>query len=1057
AGDPAFVPEPNEKDIDGEPRVFCTRVDIGADEYVGGLKPTADAGPDQFFKAIVAVTLDGTGSFVCDSCAVMEFSWTQAAGPDVTLSDAAAGRPTFVPEVEAEYRFELVVSDGLKTSEPDQVLIVVGNRPPVADAGPNTVCRLGQQVHLDGTRSYDPDPGDPLSYAWRQLDGPNVVLHGTDTLAPYYDCNQEGVYAFELVVSDGLDHSRPSVVRVATVEVTVNQQSLYIEISNFNHNGDVSDSKVIYAEGSACDFGWTNECRDLKTGTVISFDGGGLDTQPKIDGELVVWFGGPEFGEPWYHEPLNTSVLVRDLAADENIILREYTMSECYTHPVISGRKVVWLEHHNLDTQPLGSPQANNWWNTPYDICGADITNLDNPVYFTIDVNVGRRDPYACLTYHSDFDDVIDICGNLVVWEADGDIYGADITDLNGIKVFPVCTSPARQYDPAISGNIVVWVDERNDGGDIYGADISDTENVREFAVITESGDQKEPVIDGCLIVYVDVIDGLYGGGIKACCLTKHYGALNIDLAGSPYGMGPAIDGETVIWQDSYFGKAQGMVLEVSYSVPDGKVRNLATGKRYDYFQHAINAADPPVQIVAAPAVYEEDFRFKGKNLTVSSTEPNDRLVQAATVLRGTGRGPVVAFTGGEDTSCVLAGFTITGGYEGISCLDAWPAITNCKVTGNTGAGIKSEFSQPRFLAAAIVNCTIVANEGDGVWARGRITPALTNCLIAGNKGAGVDTHQLSVISNCTIVENGLAGISSCNTIVTNSIVWGNCSAQIVNPGLYSVIAHSDVQGGYSGTGNINVDPCFVEPGYWDANGAWVGGDYHLLGASECVDLGDNAAIPPDIADLDADGNTTEPTPCDFDGKLRLEDGDGDGNPLVDMGAYEYFVPPVEVAMRLTPQAVNPESKGNWVKAHFVLPEGYVAEDVDANKPARISEPFEPDVESEYMNVFVNEDGFVEIEAAFDRGEFCGAGIDRGSVEVTVVGSFTTGQKFYGTETVKITTNYLNYLADLAYYWLEAGCGGPDWCDGVDLNQDATVNFVDLALFDGCCIEVIAD
>ncbi|MHC4624459.1 MAG: hypothetical protein ACYS4W_11220 [Planctomycetota bacterium] len=48
-------------------------------------------------------------------------------------------------------------------------------------------------------------------------------------------------------------------------------------------------------------------------------------------------------------------------------------------------------------------------------------------------------------------------------------------------------------------------------------------------------------------------------------------------------------------------------------------------------------------------------------------------------------------------------------------------------------------------------------------------------------------------------------------------------------------------------------------------------------------------------------------------------------------------------------------------------------------------------------------------------------------------------------------------MADLASYRLELGCGKRDWCGGVDLNQDSSVDFVDLALFDGCCIEVIAE
>jgi hypothetical protein len=39
--------------------------------------------------------------------------------------------------------------------------------------------------------------------------------------------------------------------------------------------------------------------------------------------------------------------------------------------------------------------------------------------------------------------------------------------------------------------------------------------------------------------------------------------------------------------------------------------------------------------------------------------------------------------------------------------------------------------------------------------------------------------------------------------------------------------------------------------------------------------------------------NTTEPIPFDLDGNARIVDGNNDGNAVVDMGAYEYFVPPV--------------------------------------------------------------------------------------------------------------------------------------------------------------------
>jgi hypothetical protein len=159
--------------------------------------------------------------------------------------------------------------------------------------------------------------------------------------------------------------------------------------------------------------------------------------------------------------------------------------------------------------------------------------------------------------------------------------------------------------------------------------------------------------------------------------------------------------------------------------------------------------------------------------------------------------------------------------------------------------------------------------------------------------------------------------------------------------------------------------------------------------------------------------------------------------------------------MSFTPQVLNYKSKGRWVKAHFVLPDGYVVGDVDVNRSCELIEPFELDVESEYVKVFVNDEGLVEVEAAFDPRTFCEAGISGEAIEVTVTGSFTDGRQFYGSDMIKIVNNAFSFLATVGSHWLESGCVEPDWCEGLDLNQDSQVNFVDYALNDGCSIEPV--
>jgi len=505
----------------------------------------------------------------------------------------------------------------------------------------------------------------------------------------------------------------------------------------------------------------------------------------------------------------------------------------------------------------------------------------------------------------------------------------------------------------------------------------------------------------------------------------------------------------------------------VAENVQPQVIENVTTATRYDYIQEAIDNAVSGNEIVveAGNWQYFGNIDFKGKNVKLRSTNPADPCVVAATVMRGRGRDPVVNFSSGERIGCVLSGFTITDGNEGIYCRGAAPTITYCRIARNSDAGIKSRYQTGWREAAKIVNCAMVGNDGDGFNATGRITPSLTNCVIAGSKRNGVYA-QKSKITNCTIVGNGLAGITGSDLTIINCIVWGNLQQQIADYYLTCPVAYSDVQGGWTGEGNIDADPCLVSLGYWigvvapntfdpnDPSIVWADGDYHLPAGSPCIDAGNNSAVAADIGDLDADGNTTEPVPCDLGGNPRIVDGNNDGNPVVDMGAYEFFVPPLEVSMKFTPQALNPGSEGNWVKAHFALPEGFGVEDVDTNTPA-VVEP--GGIESDYINVFINEDDLVEIKAAFGRADFCSIVTGHEGIEVTVTGSFTTGQQFYGTDTVKITNNLLKYLAGLASYWLEEGCGKPDWCGGLDLDQDSAVNFVDFALFDGCCIEIITE
>lgn len=142
--------------------------------------PIANAGPDQTVNEGDLVTLDGSGSNDPDGDQ-LTYTWTQLAGPIVTLSDSHAVKPTFTaPDVLSggeTLTFQLTVDDGHLSSDPDAVDITVKNvnHPPAANAGADQTVNGGSLVTLDGSASFDPD-SDPLTYSWLQTAGPLVQV-----------------------------------------------------------------------------------------------------------------------------------------------------------------------------------------------------------------------------------------------------------------------------------------------------------------------------------------------------------------------------------------------------------------------------------------------------------------------------------------------------------------------------------------------------------------------------------------------------------------------------------------------------------------------------------------------------------------------------------------------------------------------------------------------------------------------------------------------------------------------------------------------------------------
>jgi len=207
------------------------------------------------------------------------------------------------------------------------------------------------------------------------------------------------------------------------------------------------------------------------------------------------------------------------------------------------------------------------------------------------------------------------------------------------------------------------------------------------------------------------------------------------------------------------------------------------------------------------------------------------------------------------------------GGYgSGLSSLQSDLVLYNCKFIGNVakydGGGIKSIASSLR-----LYNCTFSDNSAESGGAMDISSDSiltLYNCIINNNSaddgGSGIDISSgKATLYNCTLSGNttrwwrGGEGGGIYNSgnrseiILTNCILWGNTSVQIYGE---ANVSYSDIQGGLSGEGNIDVDPLFADEAYgdyhlksqagrWDpVSQTWVQDDI----TSPCIDAGDPSA-----------------------------------------------------------------------------------------------------------------------------------------------------------------------------------------------------------------------
>lgn len=260
-------------------------------------------------------------------------------------------------------------------------------------------------------------------------------------------------------------------------------------------------------------------------------------------------------------------------------------------------------------------------------------------------------------------------------------------------------------------------------------------------------------------------------------------------------------------------------------------------------------------------------------------------------------------------SGCLFLGNAAAGSGGGASVRLATVDFARCTFAGNTSgnggavAHLDSLSAHPVPVVSSFASTVFSGNSaarGGAVFSNGFVLASFDNCTVSGNdatvSGGALHNEEFQNISGPPV---------SPVVAVGNSILWGNTAAgqgneaaQVAN--LHASVTslhHSIVQGWtgvLGGAGNSGADPSFVDADGADDIPGTDDDDLRLAAGSPAIDAGDTAALPPDAADVDCDGDLLEPLPLDRTGWVRVVDepaspdtGPGAG-PVVDLGAFEH-------------------------------------------------------------------------------------------------------------------------------------------------------------------------
>jgi PKD repeat protein len=225
------------------------------------------------------------------------------------------------------------------------------------------------------------------------------------------------------------------------------------------------------------------------------------------------------------------------------------------------------------------------------------------------------------------------------------------------------------------------------------------------------------------------------------------------------------------------------VLIAVADAMPVSAANVLNVPGTYPTIQAAIDASANGDSVVVAPGTYFENIDFKGKLITVQSSQG-----PSVTTIDGGNLAPVVNFSTAETTAAVLQGFTLQHGnatfafsYEGagVHISGASPTVQGNTVIANTscanGVGISVASASPVIRDNTISGNTkqpgCSGQNGGGIYVRGA--------------GSAQIIHN-SISNNTTDFGGGISLFAAGTPTILNNTISGN-GAEYQGGGIYAV------------------------------------------------------------------------------------------------------------------------------------------------------------------------------------------------------------------------------------------------------------------------------